>query len=139
MTPAERAAYEAGRRAFDAYNAQGPNPGKTFDGREVPPFEKVGPQVQAKWIAAARALLTPLAKGDPVFETRSPRAAPPPPPARQLDAVRRCKLCGAQSGHNEENVRHAAGCPWIEALLVTRPTANEIEAALQAVAVAPAT
>lgn len=39
---------------FRAYNAQGPNPGKTWDGKDVPPFSECGQQVQGKWLAAAR-------------------------------------------------------------------------------------
>lgn len=38
---------------FDAYNAAGPNPGKTWDGKDVPPFDACGEQVQAKWCAVA--------------------------------------------------------------------------------------
>lgn len=30
--------------------------------------------------------------------------------------VRRCALCGAVSGHNEENVTHQQHCPWIWAM-----------------------
>lgn len=40
---------------FEAYNAQGPNPNKTWDGKDVPPWEQLGDQVQGKWLAAARA------------------------------------------------------------------------------------
>jgi hypothetical protein len=39
---------------FDAYNAQGPNPGRTWDGKPVPPFADCGEQVRGKWLAAAR-------------------------------------------------------------------------------------
>jgi hypothetical protein len=38
---------------FNAYNEQGPNPWKTFDGRDVPKWEALTPQVLAKWIAVA--------------------------------------------------------------------------------------
>lgn len=38
---------------FNAYNEQGPNPWKTFDGRDVPRWDQVSDQVRAKWIAAA--------------------------------------------------------------------------------------
>lgn len=44
---------QAAKEMFDAYNRAGPNPGKTFDGRDVPPFEQCGEQVQGKWKAAA--------------------------------------------------------------------------------------
>jgi hypothetical protein len=40
---------------FAAYNAAGPNPGKTWNGKDVPPWEKCGEQVQTKWTAAAEA------------------------------------------------------------------------------------
>lgn len=42
------------RMMFDAYNEQGPNPWKTFDGRDVPRWEQLNDQVRAKWIAAAQ-------------------------------------------------------------------------------------
>lgn len=38
---------------FNAYNAQGPNPWKTFDGRDVPKWDELNDQVRAKWVAAA--------------------------------------------------------------------------------------
>lgn len=41
------------RRMFEAYNEQGPNPWKTFNGIPVPRWDDLGPQVQGKWIAAA--------------------------------------------------------------------------------------
>ncbi len=40
-------------RLFNAYNEQGPNPWKTFDGRDVPRWEALNDQVRAKWTAAA--------------------------------------------------------------------------------------
>lgn len=40
---------------FDAYNEQGPNPWKTFDGRDVPRWHELNDQVRAKWCAAAGA------------------------------------------------------------------------------------
>ncbi len=52
---------------FDAYNAEGPNPGKTFDGRSVPPWEQCGPQVQGKWRAAARWALRQGEQPRPTF------------------------------------------------------------------------
>lgn len=41
-------------KMFAAYNAQGPNPNKTHDGKDVPPWGALGEQVQGKWLAAAR-------------------------------------------------------------------------------------
>lgn len=59
VSPLERdALVEAhAAEAFDAYNRCGPNPGKTHDGKDVPPWERLGDQVQAKWRAAAKALM----------------------------------------------------------------------------------
>lgn len=42
------------QKMFDAYNQEGPNPWKTFDGRDVPQWEGLSDQVRGKWIAAAR-------------------------------------------------------------------------------------
>lgn len=41
------------RSMFDGYNEQGPNPWKTFDGRDVPRWDALNDQVRAKWRAAA--------------------------------------------------------------------------------------
>lgn len=41
--------------AFDAYNAAAG--GKTWDGKDIPPFEAVGERVQANWCAAIKAVL----------------------------------------------------------------------------------
>jgi hypothetical protein len=41
------------RRMFDAYNGEGPNPWKTFDGRDVPRWDQLNDQVRGKWTAAA--------------------------------------------------------------------------------------
>lgn len=46
---------ELAQRMFEAYNAAGPNPNKTWDGKDVPAWSEVGPQVTAKWRAAAAA------------------------------------------------------------------------------------
>lgn len=40
--------------AFDAYNVQAG--GKTWDGKDIPPFEEVGEKVQANWVAAVQAV-----------------------------------------------------------------------------------
>ena len=44
------------RRAFDAYNNAGANPGKTFDGRPVPAWENLNDDVREKWCAAVAAV-----------------------------------------------------------------------------------
>lgn len=49
----EPEAEDLARSMFNAYNAQGPNPWKTHDGKLVPKWEELGEQVQAKWRAAA--------------------------------------------------------------------------------------
>jgi hypothetical protein len=53
-----------------------------------------------------------LAKTDPVY---GPVKSAPRLPNGQFSSVRICALCRARSGHNEENVRHEAACPWIPA------------------------
>lgn len=45
------------KKAFAAYNAEGPNPNKTWDGKDVPPWEGLNDQVRGKWLAAAKALV----------------------------------------------------------------------------------
>lgn len=52
-TPGQISSMALAAEMFNAYNAQGPNPGKTWDGRDVPAFEACGDQVQGKWCAAA--------------------------------------------------------------------------------------
>ncbi len=42
---------------FTAYNDQGPNPWKTFDGRDVPRWPELSEQVVEKWRAVARRAL----------------------------------------------------------------------------------
>lgn len=44
---------ELAEHMFNAYNEQGPNPWKTFDGRDVPRWAELNDQVRAKWVAAA--------------------------------------------------------------------------------------
>ncbi len=41
------------QQMFEAYNAQGPNPNKTWDGKDVPTWENLNDQVRGKWDAAA--------------------------------------------------------------------------------------
>jgi hypothetical protein len=45
--------FELARKMFEAYNEQGPNPWKTFDGREVPRWDGINEAVRMKWNAAA--------------------------------------------------------------------------------------
>lgn len=46
--------HDLAKVAFEAYNVQAG--GKTWDGKDIPPFEEVGEKVQANWIAATKAL-----------------------------------------------------------------------------------
>jgi hypothetical protein len=46
---------------FNAYNEQGPNPWKTFDGRDVPRWPDLTDQVREKWKAAALKAIEVLA------------------------------------------------------------------------------
>lgn len=48
---------------FNAYNEEGPNPWKTFDGRDVPRWEGLNDAVRAKWVAVAAAA-RPLVNAD---------------------------------------------------------------------------
>lgn len=50
------------KEMFAAYNREGPNPGKTWDGKDVPAWEACGSQVQGKWKAAARWALSHTAQ-----------------------------------------------------------------------------
>lgn len=56
----EEAPESKARRMFEAYNAQGPNPNKTWDGKEVPAWTALNDQVRGKWIAAAQALMVAM-------------------------------------------------------------------------------
>lgn len=59
---------------FEAYNAAGPNPGKTFDGRDVPKWEQLeghaGEQVRGKWKAAALEATKLIADNCPTCSTQ---------------------------------------------------------------------
>jgi hypothetical protein len=63
------------RKMFEAYNAAGPNPGKTFDGRDVPKWEQLtgpaGEQVRGKWRAAAVEAVALITEGCPACTTRA--------------------------------------------------------------------
>lgn len=44
-----RAKATLGQIAFEAYNSAGNNPGKTWDGKDVPTWDKLSDDVRAKW------------------------------------------------------------------------------------------
>lgn len=56
MQPENQAVEESldskAERAFNAYNDAGPNPWKTWDGKDVPRWPDLNEQVRAKWRAA---------------------------------------------------------------------------------------
>lgn len=52
---------ELARIMFDAYNKRAG--GKTWDEKDIPPFDQVGDRVQANWIAAAEAAREAIAEG----------------------------------------------------------------------------
>jgi hypothetical protein len=43
---------ESGQRSFEAYNNAGANPGKTWDGKDVPEWRNLSDDVRAKWAAS---------------------------------------------------------------------------------------
>jgi hypothetical protein len=57
MNPSDNISVPLAQLMFDAYNGQGPNPWKTWDGKDVPRWEQLNDQVRAKWNAAARVAL----------------------------------------------------------------------------------
>ena len=46
-------AQDIASQMFIAYNEHGPNPWRTFDGRDVPVWPNLTDEVRAKWVAAA--------------------------------------------------------------------------------------
>lgn len=72
MTRLEKATEDLAREIFDAYNAQGPNPWKTFDGRDVPRWDGLNEQVRAKWCAASRRALEVVTDGIAEVLSREP-------------------------------------------------------------------
>lgn len=48
------------RAAFNAYNETGPTPWVTFDGRPVPRWPDLNDAVRAKWVEAARSLVSDM-------------------------------------------------------------------------------
>jgi len=60
-----------------------------------------------------------LGKTDPVYDTtiyyRPDESGLPSQPAKKK-YVKKCALCGAEGGHNQENVTHQNWCPWVWAM-----------------------
>jgi hypothetical protein len=44
-----------GQTTSDAYNSHGPNAGKTFDGRDIPPWNEFALITQERWAASEKA------------------------------------------------------------------------------------
>lgn len=61
------------------------------------------------------AIIKALAESDPVYPVTVRPPVPGTPARLDRSFVRKCALCRAVSGHNEENVMHEASCPWIPA------------------------
>jgi len=53
---------ELAERSFNAYNAAAG--GKTWDGKDIPPFAEVGEKVQANWIAAVKETCAAVGRAD---------------------------------------------------------------------------
>lgn len=53
------------RAAYEEYNRTGPNPWKTFDGRDVPAWLDLPGHIQDKWIAGIKAALGRWAEMEP--------------------------------------------------------------------------
>ena len=68
-------------RMFNAYNAAGETPWKTFDGRDVPRWDAINEAVKGKWTAAARSALLPPE------EIEAPAPAPVESPAPVADVA----------------------------------------------------
>lgn len=62
-----------GQVAFEAYNNHGPNAGKTYDGKLIPPWGELAEHTRERWEVAAAAVRA-IGIGDP------PPPPPPPPP-----------------------------------------------------------
>lgn len=45
-----------GQIAFDTYNDHGPNAGKTFDGKPIPPWDEIAEHTRERWEAGAKAV-----------------------------------------------------------------------------------
>ncbi len=50
----KKATVHLAQEMFAAYNEEGPNPWKTWDGKDVPRWDELNDQVRGKWIAAAK-------------------------------------------------------------------------------------
>lgn len=86
MTPPYQQIAEA---MFNAYNAEGPNPWKTWDGKDVPRWPELNDQVRGKWAAAAKQALV--------------LTAPPPTPP-----IEWCTVCPHNMAfHNSDG---SCGC-----------------------------
>lgn len=54
--------FDIAKLAFEAYNTAAG--GKTWDGKDIPPFDEVGEKVQANWIAAVKAACAAVGRAD---------------------------------------------------------------------------
>jgi len=84
-----------GRVASDAYNNHGPNAGKTYDGKPIPPWDEFALITQERWAASEKA-------------SGRLRLEQFPPVAHIADDVVRDAFIRAQSRYIDECALHSA-------------------------------
>ena len=84
-----------GQTTSDAYNSHGPNAGKTFDGRDIPPWNEFALITQERWAAAEKA-------------AGRLRLDQFPPVAHIADDIALAAFARAQSRYSAECVLHNA-------------------------------
>lgn len=84
-----------GQTTSDAYNSHGPNAGKTFDGRDIPPWNEFALITQERWAAAEKA-------------AGRLRLDQFPPVAHIADDVVAAAFARAQSRYSTECAMHSA-------------------------------
>jgi hypothetical protein len=87
-----------GRVASDAYNNHGPNAGKTYDGKPIPPWDEFALITQERWAASEKA-------------SGRLRLEQFPPVAHIADDVVRDAFARAQSRYSAECLMHNAPLP----------------------------
>jgi hypothetical protein len=70
-----------GQVAFDAYNNHGPNAGKTYDGKPIPPWGEIAEHTRERWEVAAKATIHVfMVSRDADIGIGDDPPPPPPPP-----------------------------------------------------------
>lgn len=112
------------KQMFGAYNEQGPNPWKTFDGRDVPKWDELNDQVRAKWTAAA-------AKAREIFDGDAVAVRLQHLRTREHQIMDLCSLVGVAA---EEELE-----PAIKRLVERQDNTEELEERMAAKGVVPLT